>query len=48
MALTGNFKEIVIRFVLNDSLFAQALPEEVANLFLNGEPEMASMMMAGG
>lgn len=45
MALTRNFKETVVQRVQNDSTFAQALLDEAATLFLNGEPEIARMML---
>ena len=43
MALTRNFKETVIQRVQNDASFAQALLDEAATLFLNGEPETARL-----
>ena len=45
MTLTRNFKETVIQRVQDDSSFAQALLDEAATLFLNGEPEIARMML---
>lgn len=45
MALTRNFKETVIERVQNDSSFAQALLDEAATLFLNGEPETARLIL---
>lgn len=45
MALTRNFKETVIQRVQNDSSFAQALLDEAATLFLNGEPETARLIL---
>ena len=45
MALTKNFKETVIRRVQDDPSFAQALLDETATLFLNGEPEIARVML---
>ena len=45
MALTRNFKETVIQRVQDDSTFAQALLDEAATLFLNGEPEISRMML---
>ena len=45
MTLTRNFKETVVQRVQNDSTFAQALLDEAATLFLNGEPEIARMML---
>ena len=37
--------QIIIQRVQNDSSFAQALLDEAATLFLNGEPEIARMML---
>ncbi|MEO7954048.1 MAG: transcriptional regulator [Polaromonas sp.] len=45
MALTRNFKETVIQRVQDDSSFAQALLDEAATLFLNGEPETARLIL---
>ena len=45
MALTRNFKETVLQRVQNDSSFAQALLDEAATLFLNGEPETARLIL---
>ena len=45
MALTRNFKETVIQRVQSDSSFAQALLDEAATLFLNGEPETARLIL---
>ena len=45
MALTRNFKETVIQRVQDDSTFAQALLDEAATLFLNGEPETARLIL---
>ena len=45
MALTRNFKETVIERVQNDAAFAQALLDEAATLFLNGEPETARLIL---
>ena len=45
MALTRNFKETVIQRVQNDASFAQALLDEAATLFLNGEPETARLIL---
>lgn len=41
MALTRNFKETVLQRVQRKASFAQALLDEAATLFLNGEPETA-------
>ena len=45
MALTRNFKETVIGRVQSDATFAQALLDEAATLFLNGEPETARLIL---
>jgi DNA-binding phage protein len=45
MALTRNFKETVIQRVQSDASFAQALLNEAATLFLNGEPETARLIL---
>ena len=45
MTLTRNFKETVIQRVQDDSSFAQALLDEAATLFLNGEPETARLIL---
>jgi DNA-binding phage protein len=45
VALTRNFKETVILRAQNDSSFAQALLDEAATLFLNGEPETARLIL---
>jgi DNA-binding phage protein len=45
MALTRNFKETVIQRVQGDPSFAQALLDEAATLFLNGEPETARLIL---
>lgn len=45
MGLTRNFKETVAQRVQDDATFAQALLDEAATLFLNGEPEIARMVL---
>ena len=45
MALTRNFKQTVIERVARDPAFAQALLDEAATLFLNGEPETARLIL---
>ncbi len=45
MALTRNFKESVVERVERDAAFAQALLDEAATLFLNGEPETARLIL---
>lgn len=39
MALTRSFKQTVVERLERDPAFAQALLDEAATLFLNGEPE---------
>jgi hypothetical protein len=43
--LTRNFKATVSKRVQKDGLFAQALRDETATLFLNGEPETTSLIV---
>jgi DNA-binding phage protein len=45
MALTRDFKKTVVARVERDPKFAQALLDEAATLFLNGEPETARVML---
>ena len=45
MALTRSFKETVVQRVQNDATFAQALLDEAATLFFNGEPETARLIL---
>jgi len=45
MALTRNFKQTIIERVNRDPAFAQALLDEAATLFLNGEPETARLIL---
>ena len=45
MALTRNFKETVLQRVQSDAAFVQALLDEAATLFLNGEPETARLIL---
>ena len=45
MALTRNFKNTVVERVQSDASFAQALLDEAATLFLNGEPETARLIL---
>ncbi len=45
MALTRDFKHTVSERVERDPAFAQALLDEAATLFLNGEPEIARLML---
>ena len=45
MALTRDFKETVAVRVQSDPAFAQALLDEAINLFINGEPESAKLIL---
>jgi len=45
MALTRSFKNTVAECVQRDPAFAQALLDEAATLFLNGEPETARVIL---
>ena len=45
MALTRSFKETVAQRVQSDASLAQALLDEAATLFLNGEPETARLIL---
>jgi len=45
MALTRNFKQTVLERIERDGAFAQALLDEAATLFLNGEPETARLIL---
>ncbi|AIA30423.1 MULTISPECIES: helix-turn-helix domain-containing transcriptional regulator [Leptospirillum] len=45
MALTRDFKETVVARVKSDPAFAQALLDEAVNLFLNGEPDIARLVL---
>ena len=45
MALTRNFKLTVVERVERDPVFAQALLDEAATLFLNGEPETVRLIL---
>jgi DNA-binding phage protein len=45
MALTRDFKHTVTERVKHDPAFAQALLDEAATLFLNGEPETARLIL---
>jgi DNA-binding phage protein len=45
MALTRDFKQTIIERVNRDPAFAQALLDEAATLFLNGEPEAARLIL---
>ena len=45
MGLTREFRQTVVDRVEREPAFAQALLEEAATLFLNGEPEMARLIL---
>ena len=45
MALTRDFRQTVVERIDRDPAFAQALLDEAATLFLNGEPESARLML---
>jgi DNA-binding phage protein len=45
MALTREFKQTVVERVNREPAFAQALLDEAATLFLNGEPETARLIL---
>ena len=45
MALTRSFKQTVTERVARDPGFAQALLDEAATLFLNGEPDTARLIL---
>lgn len=45
MALTRKFKQTVVERIERDPAFAVALLDETATLFLNGEPEMARLLL---
>jgi DNA-binding phage protein len=45
MPLTRDFKQTIVERVERDPAFAQALLDEAATLFLNGEPETARLIL---
>ena len=45
MALTRDFKQTVIERVEREPEFAKAMLDEAATLFLNGEPELARIIL---
>ena len=45
MPLTRDFKQTVVERVRHDPAFAMALLDEAATLFLNGEPQMARLIL---
>jgi DNA-binding phage protein len=45
MALTRDFKQTVVERAQRDPVFARALLDEAATLFLNGEPHTARLIL---
>ncbi|MFJ3467316.1 DNA-binding protein [Pseudomonas sp. NPDC090201] len=45
MALTRSYKETINERIKQDPIFAQGLLDEAATLFLNGEPEVARIIL---
>jgi len=45
MALTRDFKQTVVERVGRDPAFAKGMLDEAATLFLNGEPELARIIL---
>jgi DNA-binding phage protein len=45
MALTRDYKETIVKRADSDPEFAKALLDEAATLFLNGEPEVAKLIL---
>jgi DNA-binding phage protein len=45
MGLTRDFKETIVERVRRDPDFAKALLDEAATLFLNGEPQLARLIL---
>ncbi len=45
MALTRNFKHTIVERVDHDPAFAKALLDEAATSFLNGEPDVARLIL---
>jgi DNA-binding phage protein len=45
MALTRDFKDTIVERLKREPAFAQALLDEAATLFLNGEPEVARLIL---
>jgi DNA-binding phage protein len=45
MALTRDFKHTVVARVKRDPAFAKGLLDEAATLFLNGEPDVARLIL---
>jgi hypothetical protein len=45
MVLTGDFRGTITAHVARDAAFANALPDEAATLFLNGDPHTARLIL---
>jgi len=45
VVLTRDFKQTIVERVARDPAFAEALLDEVATLFLNGEPDIARAIL---
>jgi DNA-binding phage protein len=45
MALTRDFKQTIVERVRHDPEFAKAMLHEAATLFLNGEPDVARLIL---
>jgi DNA-binding phage protein len=45
MALTRDFKDTIVERVRRDPAFAKLLLDEAATLFLNGEPDIARLVL---
>lgn len=45
MGLTRDFRETIVKRVQRDPDFAKALLDEAATLFLNGEPQLARLIL---
>ncbi|WP_341960233.1 transcriptional regulator [Pseudomonas sp. RC10] len=45
MALTRSYKHTITERIQNDPAFAQGLLDEAATVFLNGEPEVARIIL---
>jgi DNA-binding phage protein len=45
MGLTRDFKDTIVERVRRDPDFARALLDEAATLFLNGEPQLARLIL---
>lgn len=45
MGLTRDFRETIVKRVQHDPDFAKALLDEAATLFLNGEPQLARLIL---